>query len=138
MERREIILSQFETVGRQLAAVLEGFPGPGLHSKLSEPMMTPMEMVEHLCDCYSAYTSPDPGKYGWGSYKLSASDLQGALSELAGMRSKAKDLILTAEDPDTVMHAFDYVIAHDAYHVGQLAACRMACDPSWDPFSLYA
>jgi hypothetical protein len=34
--------------------------------------------------------------------------------------------------------AMHYIVLHDCYHVGQLCLVRLADDPNWDAYSIYA
>jgi hypothetical protein len=137
MNTKALILGQFDTMRKQLEAVLEGFPEDAVGRRFPTINLTPLEAVEHLCDTYSAYLSVDRRSYRWGSYRLSNSDWESVLTEFWSVRGQAREAVRSSNDDAFVALAFDYVMAHDAYHVGQLAACRMACDPEWDPESLY-
>lgn len=137
MTAKQTLLSQFDTMTKQLNAVIAGFPEQAANKTLEGISMTPVQMVEHLCDCIQAYKAPDKSAYAWGSFKLADPSVTGALTTLNAERATVRTFIESATDEKTLAHAFDYLMAHDAYHVGQLAACRMASDPDWDNMSLY-
>lgn len=137
MNAKDLILGQFDTMRKQLEAVLDGFPEDAVGRRFPTISLAPIEAVEHLCDAYSGYLANDRRNYRWGSYRLLSSDWESALKELWLVRGQAREAVQNSNDDAFIALAFDYVMAHDAYHVGQLAACRMACDPKWDPESLY-
>lgn len=124
-------------MSKQIRAVAGGFPEAEAEKRLPGMSMSPLETLEHLCDCCCAYLTEDKSQYAWGSYRLSERNMGSALAELESQRARARQEMEATNREEQLAHSFDYLMAHDAYHVGQLAACRMACDPTWDSMSLY-
>ncbi|MFN8140693.1 MAG: hypothetical protein U0R49_12935 [Fimbriimonadales bacterium] len=137
MTAKQTLLSQFDTMTKQLNAVIAGFPEAEARKTREGMSMSPLQMVEHLCDCIQAYKAPDRRTYFWGSYKLADDTVTGALTALNTERTAVRAFIEGTSDEKLLEESFDYLMSHDAYHVGQLAACRMASDPAWDSMSLY-
>lgn len=130
---------QIDNVGKQLTAAFVGASEAALTTKLTPEGMSGYEMLDHLGDCYSAMiqSTSGGGEYAWGSYKLPDGDFNSKWATLQDLRSKAKAAALGGSE-DALKHAFDFISAHDAYHVGQMALLRLQHEPGWDPYSLYA
>ncbi|MFN8221317.1 MAG: hypothetical protein U0S12_14440 [Fimbriimonadales bacterium] len=124
-----------DDVGMQLGKVYEGLDEAHYDHRVCPQAMSPREILEHLCECYTAViTETSGGTHEWGSFSIedkSAANLKAKLSELRG---QAKRAALAASDPK-IGHA--YIVSHDAYHVGQMALVRLNTDPNWNPYSLY-
>jgi hypothetical protein len=125
--------------GGQLKACLNGMPEAGWSARLSDQTMTPLEMVNHLTECYQAfnYLAANGEHYkDWGSYE-GPTDANEAQARMWAEREKAGASV-TADSSDEVLSgASGYISHHDAYHIGQLAAIRMMVDPDWNPYAMY-
>ena len=130
---------QLETSAKQVDKVLEGLNGDQWDAKVRDDLMSPKEAVVHLTECYIAAQEHAQGKsHDWGSYIPSDDDPNALLNEMRGHRSRAWADLLAKADEDSFKAASDYIVLHDAYHVGQLAALRLAITPDWDPYAIYA
>jgi len=63
-------------------------------------------------------------------------DFDAAYAATMALRAEAVALAMTSEE--AAKASLDYVVIHDAYHVGQMALLRLEQEPGWDPYSLYA
>jgi len=129
-------LHAIETTVRQLEACWAGLSAENWDAEPLPNIMSPRQVAEHLCDCYRGGAAALRGEpYEWGTYRLP----EGAepLSTWRAERANAVEAI-RGGDPEKGPHvALEYIALHDAYHVGQLCAVRLALDPEWDAYSIY-
>jgi len=138
MENRDFLEYQIGTSGRQVEMVLDGFAAEKWDKSLSEGSMNTTELVGHLTECYLAVQKHMLGEeHEWGSYIPAQESAQELVAAMRTEREKAKEALLAASSDDAVKAATDYVVLHDVYHVGQMAALRMSVDPEWDAYSIY-
>jgi hypothetical protein len=98
--------------------------------------MTPMQTLVHVTECYVADRAAAEGKeHEWGSYQAAGSDLPSLLEAYRMERAKTVEELVVADEGR--IRVANWLIGHDYYHVGQLAAMRLATDPGWDTFSIY-
>ncbi|GIV02997.1 MAG: hypothetical protein D6724_10885 [Armatimonadetes bacterium] len=123
-----------EATSKQVTACLAGLAPDHWDAKPLPPIGSPREIVHHLCDAYCAVVAQAEGKeYEWGSFALPAgADPCAVWREERNKAVKA----LAGADAATSL-GLDYIALHDAYHVGQLCAVRLALDPEWDSYSIY-
>lgn len=122
----------------QLTKVLEGLGEDDFSFRVSPHAMTPLETVWHLTEVCVAYISEVQGeKYAWGSYKPASTSIGEAIEELFAIRSQAVAVALTDNKTDSGKRAFEYLVTHEAYHVGQLCLARIELDRNWDAYSIY-
>ena len=137
MTATELIAFQLDDVGNQLKKVLDGMEKHKNH-KVCDKSMSPAETIEHLCECYQAFTTESQGgTHEWGSFFLSDKSWESLTSQFTSMRDRAVRLAKASEETRVLRAASAYMVAHDAYHVGQLASCRIDADEAWDPYSIY-
>ncbi len=125
--------------GKQIAAVFSGLDREALQSKPIPQLMSPYEQLEHLCECYQAYeTVAKGGEYSaWGSYRIPVDGQADPIEFLLKARASAAIIAAADQSEEGVRHAFDYLVLHEAYHVGQMCPIRLALDPSWNAYSIY-
>lgn len=140
MSALNIIQSQLVTAGKQLAAMYNQAPAEFFDTKLTENGMTAGQQLEHLAEAYQAtLVSADGGEYkDWGTFSLGASDNDDLVSKAFAKRDEAIAKLMTLPEDRAANLATDYIIFHDAYHVGQLALIRLEVEPDWDSYSMYA
>lgn len=137
MTAKELLLYEIDSTGRQLAACLKDVAPDVQTAKTCETAMSPRDMVEHLAEAYHAFILHERGeKHSWGTFSLSGDSWEARNQELWALRQRATDAIATGDD-ETLKNGFGYIVAHDTYHIGQLASVRVQHDPSWDPYSIY-
>jgi len=139
MNTHEFTETAMASAGRQLEQVLAGLKEEHSDVKVASVASSARETLEHLVDCYVNTPAAVEGKEPqWGSYTIEDKSLANLLKLCAELRAKAVQKILTAPEDKVGELALNYIILHDAYHVGQLALLRMQTDASWDPYSIYA
>ncbi len=137
MTARELLQGQLEETGYQLEACFAGLDGASWDAKDPDTAMSPRETALHLAEAYRAYTTHmDGGKHEWGSYRLEDSSLEGVLANWRKEREEATARALASDTDESYRLAQDYILLHDAYHVGQLATLRIRLG-GWDPYSIY-
>lgn len=123
----------------QIEKCYEGLDEAGFDVRPAPHAMSPREILEHLCECHQAFLDSLEGKkFSWGEYVLEDRSAAGLRQKFAELRAAAEAAIDKNPDETTLKYAHAYLVAHDAYHVGQLALSRLAQDPGWDPYSIYA
>jgi uncharacterized damage-inducible protein DinB len=138
MTCREYIAYEIDNSGFQLDKVLDGLKAEHLDHQLTDKAMTPREILLHLAEAYLAFvTETEGGKHEWGTFQPSDRGWEGVLKQFREQRAKAVAAAMSAQDDTQLKHAHDYIVAHDYYHVGQLALLRVQLDPNWDPYSIY-
>lgn len=122
--------------GRQVEACFDGMTAEDLASRLTDDAMTPLEIAEHLAEVYQAFiTLTEGGKHEWGSFKIEPKTPERILGEMRRLREKA--LASIGDRDELIRSGFDYLTAHDAYHVGQLVLARLKAHPDWDDQAVY-
>ena len=135
MSTQEILEYQVANIGFQLDKVFEGLHESLLDHKIVPAAMSARETLTHLPECYIAALEHAAGKnHEWGSYRTEAKSLEDLLGELRARRAEAVTALLATADAKTI---HDYIVGHDAYHIGQMALLRLSTDSAWDPYSLY-
>lgn len=122
-------------VGQQLTQVASGLD---LDAQPIPAMMSGREMFGHLYECYVAGLADANGqKHPWGAYvipdEVSANPVGAAMAKRAEVVAE----LLARETPEATLALVNYVILHDAYHVGQLCTLRLTLDENWDNYSIY-
>jgi hypothetical protein len=126
-----ILRQQCEYVGNQVRASIRDMEEATWRARTTTSGMTPQETMSHLCDVYHYVAEKARGgKPEWGGYEG-----DGCLEDFDKLRAEAIDACLSAGDPVELLT--DYIIVHDAYHVGQLCGTRIQAEPEWDPYAIY-
>ena len=137
MDAKELIKFQMEASGKQVDKVLEGLADDKWGVKAGASMSA-SETVAHLAECYvAAQTHLSGGTHEWGSYKAVGETPEELGATMWSERTKAWEAILGSDADDVGETATQYLLLHDAYHVGQLATLRMGLDSEWDAYSIY-
>ncbi|MCH7903958.1 MAG: DinB family protein [Armatimonadetes bacterium] len=138
MDVREVLKYQMETCAKQVDAAFDSLPDGLWDRKTSEGCMTPGETIHHLAEAYAAARKHMSGEdHEWGSYKLEGSDPSELLQAMRTERQLAVEAILSGDPEKAPEAATQYLMLHDAYHVGQMCALRVREEPTWDAYSIY-
>jgi uncharacterized damage-inducible protein DinB len=138
MTASDLVRGQIDNAAFQLSKTLEGVSEDQLDTKPTSSMMSIREQAAHLCEVYTAAGKIAIGEsHAWGTYQPPASSWSELTDLLWSLRTKATDALLAADTDEALREASSYIVEHDNYHIGQLAATRIVVDPSWDPYSLY-
>lgn len=130
---------QLDAAAAQIRSVFDGLPESLWTVPTGAAGMTPLEIVTHLTDCYVAAQAVCRGeKYEWGSFVMPKVGTEEMIGVLMSERDKASTALLAIGDESAYKNLTQYIVLHDAYHVGQVAALRVARNPEWDPYSMYA
>lgn len=122
----------------QLGKCLDGLTPDQYASAPLASMMTPVQTMEHLCEAYTALEAALLKKsHEWGSYSSGISDPEQLKTHMFALRDRITQMVCESQDEQAYAMAEDYMVQHDAYHVGQLCACRIATDPEFNPYSIY-
>ncbi|HRF58400.1 MAG TPA: hypothetical protein PLH94_00635 [Fimbriimonadaceae bacterium] len=133
----DITRKALDDSGKQITKIFEGLPVNLRDAKVTPQAMSPREIVQHLAECYTALKKHAAGQeHEWGTFQLGIADFDAAYAATMALRAEAVALAMTSEE--AAKASLDYVVIHDAYHVGQMALLRLEQEPGWDPYSLYA
>lgn len=138
MNGHELIAYGLQASRFQLEQVFTGLEGADWDANPIPSQMTPRKIAEHLCEVYQATLDMAAGKtFEWGTYVFPAEHSAEVFTYAMGLRAQCEALVTPATDADGLKKMIDYVILHDAYHVGQMCAHRLAIDPAWNAYSIY-
>ncbi len=138
MNAPELLKAALTSTGFQYEHVLNGMPETAWDAHACQGGMSVREIVEHLCEVYTAFQRIARGEdYKWGSYKVDDHSSSHLLELRKKLRDEAVDFATSSSEDQVLQGAMDYLVLHDAYHVGQLALIRMNADPAWNPYSIY-
>lgn len=116
----------------------EGMASSSWDHRNSPGAMSPREAAEHLCECYTAFnTTAAGGKHEWGSFQLVDKSEANLIATMNTIRCQAVATAVGADDENLHREATEYLLTHDAYHVGQLCASRLDSDPNWNASAIY-
>lgn len=138
MTASELLAWQIDDVGNQILKTLENLPAEHRDARVVPGAMSPNDVIEHLCECYEAAAAVAEGrKHPWGSFAFVEETWDERLARWRELRSRAKALVTGGDDPKPLTEGYEYIVGHDAYHVGQLCQLRLHLDPKWDSMSIY-
>ncbi len=125
---------------KQVNNVFTALPADSWDKKPIAQAMSPRETVEHLACCYEAcMVEAKGGKWDWAApYSLGIADPEAILTKMRELRAAAQALVVDSDDPNMWHLGTEFIILHDAYHVGQMCTFRIMTEPDWDPYSIYA
>ena len=133
----ELLLKQLAGAQRQVTQAIDGLDAEHAESRANELGMTIREQVAHLAEAAIATTAAIEGRtHSWGSYAPTDASWEG--TKQAWLEARAAAVARLKDDEEAIMHAHDYLVAHDYYHVGQICAARRTVEPSWDTYAIYA
>lgn len=138
MSPKELLKTQLETAAVQLNGCLAGITDATLDSKLTSQAMTIREQIAHLGEAYQATkTSLAGGKHEWGQFEVPDTSMPALADYVMTLRSQAIDALMGEDDAKAFELATDYIILHDAYHVGQMVIGRLEIEPDWNSYAIY-
>ncbi|MDQ2987018.1 MAG: DinB family protein [Armatimonadota bacterium] len=138
MTAQELLRFQLDDLGFQLQACLEPMTEAQLDTRPAQQGGTPRETVEHLCEAYMAFLAGVDGeKWSWGTFSIEDKSKGNLLATFSEIRGRAVAAVCASDDEKCLKEAHAYIVAHDAYHVGQLCLVLMTTDPDWDAYSIY-
>lgn len=137
MTAEELLRKQVDNAGYQLNQILNDFPESGVDIAPVAHMMTARQIAVHLCETYVAVkTLAQGGNHQWGSFIADAETWPELLASMTQLREDGLNAAFAASNGVDILS--DYVVGHDYYHVGQLVAARLAAEPNWDMYVIYA
>lgn len=125
------------TAAGQVEGALKDWPADQWDARLNEHTMSAREQVIHLTECCLAFQKSLTGEeHSWGTYAPEDTSVDSILAAWREERAKCAAAIPTAND-EQLKHAFDYIVLHDAYHVGQLVSLHLTLVPDWNSYAIY-
>jgi len=130
--RKQVDIAEF-----QLRKCLDGITGDQWHHRSAPEAMSAYEMAVHLSECYvAAIKEHRKETHEWGTFVVDVPEPDAVVAKMYDLRKEAADALLQSEDDEALIHAGDFLVLHDAYHVGQLATLRLQLG-DWNPYALY-
>lgn len=126
------------TARYQLEKALDGMSSDQCAMSPMTTLMSASQTMEHLCEAYTACEAALQHKtHEWGSYQSGLSDPDALKAHMFELRDRVTAMVTESQDERAYALASDYILQHDAYHIGQLCACRIALDPEFNPYAIY-
>lgn len=137
MTALELIEQQLDETGFQFNACLSGLAEENFEAKPVPVIMSLKETVEHCMEaCQAVITGVAGGKHSWGTYQAPALPMTSLIESFNALRGQAIEAGLSVFEEDS--HWLnDYLLFHETYHVGQMAAVRHALGDGWDSYAIY-
>lgn len=133
------LINGLNAAAKQIHAVFDSIATDHWDRRATSEAMTPLESIRHLAHCYTAFMSEARGQsWDWRApFDLGVTEPEDILAKANELRAQAVDMVKSSTDETIYEKAINYILLHDAYHVGQMALFRMQTDPTLDPHSLY-
>lgn len=148
----DLILRQAHTVGVQVERAASGLTEEQADFRLGEGLMSVRQTLIHLADnCLALNAELDRRPYEFGAWQPSDVGFPALVQEWKDLRKSVLEKVadcfreIDLEAPMKVSFATwpgwkvlsEWIVMHDAYHLGQICALRLAQDPQWDMYSIY-
>jgi hypothetical protein len=136
MTARELLQHQLDESGHQITQSFAGIDDSTADRRLCPSAMSLREMATHLCEVYRAVTVENQGeKYAWGTYRLDDASWSHLMDSMAQERAQA--IATLSDDEASMKRLTDFIVLHDAYHVGQISQNRIHAEDDWNPYGIY-
>lgn len=147
-----LILQQARAVGRQIERAVHGLTEEQADFRFGSGLMSVRDTFVHLADnCLALAAELDGRRHDFGAWRPSTEGFGNLAREWSELRERALAEVeekLSGVDLDAPMKVSfatwpgwkvltEWIVAHDAYHLGQICALRLAQDPAWDMYSIY-
>lgn len=137
MDLATTLRKQADDAGYQIQQAFAGLPDDRFDHRAHPQMLTPREMAVHLTDCYRNTVRVANGEEPqWGSYQPGDAAPAELLETMRSARGLAVEACLSSGEKSAHLLT-DYILLHDAYHVGQMCTIRLDLDPEWNAYSIY-
>jgi hypothetical protein len=138
MTASDLLRFEIDNVGHMLTACLDGMPEAGMDTPCGPGAMTPRDLLEHLGEAYVALVASCRGdKHSWGTFRIADKSSENLKKEFFRLRAEAITAVLAKGDDASLKHAYEFVVGHDNYHVGQLVLSRLQVQPDWNHYAIY-
>jgi uncharacterized damage-inducible protein DinB len=139
-------------VSRQIERAVTGLTEEQADFRFGEGIMSVRDTLVHLADnCLALSAELEGRKHDFGAWRPSGEGLVHLLREWGELREQALAKVaerLRGVDLDALMKVSfatwpgwkvltEWVVTHDAYHLGQICALRLAQCPDWDMYTVY-
>jgi len=133
----QLVLKQLGHAQNQVTQAIADLDAEKAEARANDLGMTIKDQVNHLAEAATAALASFEGrKHSWGTYAPVDSSWEGA--KQAWLEIRVAAVAALTDNEEAIMHAHDFLVAHDYYHVGQICAARRTIDPSWDTYAIYS
>lgn len=137
MTGKDFAISLLDESCYQFKMCMAGISEDGFAAKPLGHVMSIREALEHQTEACIAVQKDAAGeKHSWGTYHFPEGSIAELLEIFDAERAKAVAIALDKFD-DHPHYVKDYLIAHEFYHVGQMAAIRLALNDGFEAYSIY-
>lgn len=134
----DLLERQLAIVKKQIDKVLQSFPQEHLDFKATEQAMSAREQLLHLGEVSLAVVEATKGaEHLWGTYEVQDTSFNTLMKSYEILRSEAVEASLSSGDETLLEKLMNFIVLHEAYHVGQLALTRLAVEPEWNAYTIY-
>jgi hypothetical protein len=136
MTARDLLLKQLAHSERQVSLAIKGLDSSMAEARAYPDGMTIREQVHHLAEAAAATLAAFKGReHQWGSFETEDRSWDGVKAAWQELRKAAVAALTDAEE--ALWSAHEFLVAHDYYHVGQIAAARRTVQPDWTSYEIY-
>lgn len=139
MTASKLLAFQLEDAGYQVEQVFNGIDESNADLMLVEGAMSPRETALHLLECCHAALAHLSGtEHKWGSLTMPEGGFSVVMDQYRAKRAEVVSLLTAPDAGDKAGKlGSEFIVLHEAYHVGQLALLRLQKTPGWDAYSIY-
>ncbi|RYG26932.1 hypothetical protein EON82_01335 [bacterium] len=136
MTARDLLVKQLTDSEKQITLAIKGLDSGMAEACAYQGGMTIREQVHHLAEACVALMAIFEGRqHEWGSWDPEDRSWNGVKKAWRELRPKAVAAI--GDSDDALLHGHNLLVAHDYYHVGQIAAARRTVQPDWTSYEIY-
>lgn len=136
MSAHDLVLKQLANAQFQITQAIDGLDAERAEARPNELGMTIKEQIVHLTEAaIAAKKAFADEKHEWGSYVPEDGSWEGV--QKTWLETRGSVVASLPDDEAAIMHAHEYLVAHDYYHVGQICAARRTVEPNWDTYAIY-
>lgn len=136
MTARDLLLKQLAHSERQVSLAIKGLDSSMAETRAYPDGMTIREQVHHLSEAAAATIAAFEGReHAWGSFETEDRSWEGVKAAWQELRKAAVATLTDSEQ--ALWGAHQFLVAHDYYHVGQIAAARRTGQPDWTSYEIY-
>jgi len=138
MTATDLLQSAGDGNAKMLAIALTGIAPEHVDQRAHSTMMSFREHVNHISECAFVVIKMGRGEeHTFGTFSSDHPEFSAMIQEMFALRKQVLDAAVSSGADQDITTAWNYIIEHEMYHIGQIAATRQALEPAWSSHSLY-